>query len=59
MAEADLRDRTERAFEASGKTLETVATFKYLGQVMTAGDDDWPEVAHVLTHRSEERRVST
>ena len=40
MAEAELRDSTERAFEAYGKPLETVTTFKYLGRVMTAGDDD-------------------
>ena len=44
MAEAELRDSMERAFEAYGKPLETVATFKYLGRVMTAGDDDWPAV---------------
>ena len=40
MAEAELRYSTERAFEAYGKPLETVSTFKYLGQVMTAGDDN-------------------
>ena len=45
MAEAELRDSTERAFDAYGKPLETVSTFKYLGRVMTAGDDDWPAVA--------------
>ena len=38
MAEAELRDSTERAFEAYGKPLETVSTFKYLGRVMTVGD---------------------
>ena len=40
MAEAELRDSTERAFESYGKALETVSSFKYLGRVMTAGDDD-------------------
>ena len=45
MAEAKLKDSTERAFEAYGKPLDTVSTFKYLGRVMTAGDDNWPEVA--------------
>ena len=45
MAEVELRESTERAFEANGKPLETVSAFKYLGQVMTAGDDDWPAVA--------------
>ena len=45
IAEEDLRDTTERAFEAYRKSIETVKQFKYLGRVMTAGDDDWPEVA--------------
>ena len=45
MAEAELRYSTERACGDYGKPLETVSTFKYLGQVMTAGDNDWPEVA--------------
>ena len=45
MVEAELRDSTERAFEAYGKPLETVSTFKYLGRVMTAGDDYWLAVA--------------
>ena len=35
MAEAELRDSTERAFEAYGKPLETMLEFKYLGRVMT------------------------
>ena len=39
-----LRDSMERAFEAYGKLLEMVETFKYLGRVMKAGDEDWPEV---------------
>ena len=45
MAEAELRESTERAFEAYGKPLETVTTFKYLGRVMTARNDEWPAVA--------------
>ena len=49
MAEAELRDITERAFEAYGKPLEIVSAFKCLGQVMTAGDDDWSEVAGNLS----------
>ena len=48
MAEAELRDSTERSFEAYGKPLETVATFKYLGRVMTAGDENWTAVAGKL-----------
>ena len=48
MSEAELRDSTERAFEAYGKPMETVTNFKYLGRVMTAGDEDWPAVAGKL-----------
>ena len=44
-----MRDIMERAFEGYGKNLETVSAFKYLGQVMTVGDDDWQEVAGNLS----------
>ena len=40
-----MRDSIERAFKAYWKPLETVATFKYLGQVMTVGDGNWTAVA--------------
>ena len=39
-----MRDSTERAFESYGKALEMVSSFKYLGRVMTAGDNNWPAV---------------
>ena len=45
MAETELRESTEMAFEAYGTPIETVTTFKYLGRVMTAVDDNWPAVA--------------
>ena len=45
MAETALRESTERAFEAYGKTIKAVPSFKYLGRIMTAGEDDWPAVA--------------
>ena len=45
LVETELQDSMKRAFEAYRKPLETVATFKYLGRAMTAGDDDWPAVA--------------
>ena len=32
-------------FEVYGKQLKTVPSFKYLGRILTAGDDDWPAVA--------------
>ena len=43
-----MRESTERDFEAYGAPLENVTTFKYLGQVMTAVDYDWPEVVGKL-----------
>ena len=45
MAEAELRESTDRAFEAYEKLLETLSTFKYLGRVMTVVYDKWPSVA--------------
>ena len=45
LAETELRESTEMDFEAYGKQLEAVPSFKYLGQIMTAGDDDCPLVA--------------
>ena len=42
--EAEIRESAERAFEAYGGQLKSVSRFTYLGRVMTAGDDDWPEV---------------
>ena len=72
MSEAEFRDITERAFKAYGKPLEIVSTFKYLGRVMTAGDDSWPAVAgnlvkarkswgrllHILSREGANERVS-
>ena len=53
ITEAEIRDSTERAFEAYGDQLESVPRFTYLGSVMTAGDDNWPAVAGNL---AKERR---
>ena len=72
MVESELRDSRERAFEAYGKLLEMVSTFKYLGRVMTAGDEDWPAVtgnlvklrkswgclSRILSQEGEEKMVS-
>ena len=43
--EEELQEISERAFQAYGAPLENVTAFKYLGRVITAGDDDWPSVA--------------
>ena len=49
LAEAEMRDITERAYEAYGKPLENVTACKYMVQVLTAGDDDWPAVVGNLS----------
>ena len=41
-------DSSGRAFHSYGSPLENVTAFKYLVRVMTAGDDDWSEVAGTL-----------
>ena len=43
-----MRESAERAFHAYGRPLETVASFKFLGWVLKAGYDDWPEVVRNL-----------
>ena len=44
LAEEELWESSERAFQAYVTPLENGTEFKYLGKVMTAGDYDWPEV---------------
>ena len=41
LAEAEMRESTERDFEAYGEPIRNVTEFKYLGRVLTAGDNDW------------------
>ena len=48
LAEEELREITERDSEAYGAPLENLTAFKYIGHVMTAGDDDWHEVVDNL-----------
>ena len=43
--EEELQERLERAFQTCGTSLYNVTAFKYLGRVMTMGDDDCTEVA--------------
>ena len=33
------------AFEVYREQLQAVSSFKYLGRILTEGDDDWPSVA--------------
>ena len=44
LAEEELQEISERAFQAYGELLENVTALKYLGRVMTEGDHDWPIV---------------
>ena len=44
LAEMEVRESTEMAFEVYGEQLQTVPRFKYLGRIPTEGDDDWPAV---------------
>ena len=44
LVEADLRESTKREFYEYEEPLENVRAFKYLGRVLTAGDDDFPAV---------------
>ena len=39
LAEEELRESLDRAFQAYVETLEILTAFRYLGRVMTEGDD--------------------
>ena len=45
LAETEIREITEMAFEVYGEQLNTVPSFKYLEIILREGDDDWPAVA--------------
>ena len=45
LAEKEVRESTEMVFEVYGEQLKTVPSFKYLGRILTEGEDDWPAVA--------------
>ena len=40
LAEAEVRDSADMGFEVYGEQLQTVTSFKYLGRILTEGDDD-------------------
>ena len=40
-AEEEERVVTSRAFSAYGRPLEMVPSFRYMGRVISATDDDW------------------
>ena len=45
LEEAEVRDSTEMAFEVYGQQIQFVHRFKYLGRILTEGDDGWSAVA--------------
>ena len=45
LVEEELRESSERAFQAYGEPLETLMSFKYLGRLLTEGDKYWPAVS--------------
>ena len=53
------REISERAFKVYGEPLENVTEFRYLGRVLTAGDDDWlAVVGNLVKARNIWRRLS-
>ena len=49
LVEEDDREVTARDFSAYGLPLDMVTSFKYLGWVISAADNDWPTVVKNLT----------
>ena len=45
LAEEEIRDSTEMTFKVYGQQIQSVPRFKYLGRVLTEGDDVWTTVA--------------
>ena len=72
LAEAELKEIIERAFEAYGYPLENVSVFNYLGHVFTAGDyywlavlgnlskarKSWGQLSRILIREGEDPKVS-
>ena len=37
-------ENSEQAFEAYGAPIKSIPEFKYLGRILMATNDDWPEM---------------
>ena len=48
LSEADLKERSERAFKAYREPMENLTKFRYLERVLMAGYDDWLVVVEKL-----------
>ena len=53
LAVEEERAVTSRVFRAYGLPLEMVTSFRYLGQLISAADDDWKEVVSNLSRARE------
>ena len=48
LAETETREKSEQAFRAYNQPMEAVTEFRYLGQLLTATDDDCPAVDGII-----------
>ena len=51
LAEKEMWESAEMAYQAYVRSLATVKYFKYLGQVLTAADNNWPVVVENLWNK--------
>ena len=72
LAEAELREISERSFKSYGEPLENLTAFQYLVQVLTAGDyawlavvvnlgksrKSWGRLSRILSREGEDPKVS-
>ena len=52
LASEEMKEITERAFQAYGRPLNLVTSFKYLGRNLTASDYYWPTLVGNLSKAS-------
>ena len=45
LAEAEVRDSADMAFDVYREQLQTVPRFKYMGRILTEEEEEWPAVA--------------
>ena len=48
LSEKERRKNLDQAFEAYGVPIKSVLEFKYMGRILTATDNNWPEVVRNL-----------
>ena len=72
LAEAETRESSKQAFEVYGEPIYNVSAFRYLGRVLTVGDDDclavvgnlekarksWGRLSQILRREGADTKVS-